>query len=318
MLTKSCAHSEGIVVRFFLFAIVLAGVLYGKPVLGNDSIPSSVIDSMADTQPDALQGLNESLDKRLSIFIEAWLHASQGEPVDNRAYLFALAIDLYNSIPADATPEMRELGPDEDAYEPNLLPIKQQYYNNHIAQIDGRGYKPESVELQKKLWDLMKEDVFRRFEEGSPNAEVHLKSHLETFYLNRYLREQIREGNIDLDDPRSSTHSRARNVDLFSPTYYPMLAKYRARIDPLIMNLVPTWQGEQILTANDAIPSRNEGSKAELNAAHADKSNQLTASASSEIEESPLASDGDWLLLSVAFLLLTLGSAVFFFRKRRK
>src|SRR5688572_18241869 len=59
-----------------------------------------------------LQQLIISDEAREHMLQQALFYAGRGTPVDNRAYLFALAVDLYHSLPP---------GPDPSGYEPGEL-----------------------------------------------------------------------------------------------------------------------------------------------------------------------------------------------------
>lgn len=110
-----------------------------------------------------------------NMFSWVWNHATRSSPVDNRPYLFALAIDLYNSIPPDLMPEPRELAPGEDIYEPDNLPIKQQ------LDIGALKWFNQKRGQQAANWNRWK----RKFEKEEFDAIA------EKEYLLDYLREQI-------------------------------------------------------------------------------------------------------------------------------
>ncbi|RMD59468.1 hypothetical protein D6833_11410, partial [Candidatus Parcubacteria bacterium] len=57
---------------------------------------------MARDRPECIDGIKEGDAKCIEwLFVNAWGLATESSPVDNRPYLFSLAIDLYNTIEGD-------------------------------------------------------------------------------------------------------------------------------------------------------------------------------------------------------------------------
>jgi len=213
--------------------------------------PSKTIEYPDD--PIAMQkALQESAGTRSNFISRVWNPANSGSPVDNRAYLFALSINLYNSIPPDLQPEPQELGPDEDVYEPNLWPIKKQLYFNNISSIDGN--KPILEELspeeKKSLFEKrFKKRLFKRFKENSPEANARLAAYFEFEYLRQHIREQVVLGNILIDAQEAPASISPDELDIFNPKYYADLQDYMEKVQPLIDTLIPPWEVEKQIVA---------------------------------------------------------------------
>lgn len=301
--------------RLLILVFAFVSATYAQASVQTDDLPSSIISDLARNTPEAIKGLNDSVEKKRTLISHLWPYAAQGSPVDNRAYIFALLIDLYNSIPPDATIDIQPLEPGEDVYEPNLLPIKEQIYQSSMAQIDGKTREPREAVVSRTGWQSLREDVLRRYEEGSSEADQHLKGMLETIYFIGYIEDQVRAGNIVLDDPRSSADWNSAEVDLSKPTYYPMLADYRDRVNPLITNLVDPWQAEgfwaeegsgkavETEPQTKSLPGRLDGS-------------QPSSSNVSEKDLPSVIEDEDWIFPLIGFLTVIVFSALFVFRKR--
>lgn len=200
-----------------------------------------------------LSFLNDSLklEPRPNLVSTVWWLASKGSPVDNRAYLFALAIDLYNSIPADLLPEPEELADGEDVYEPNLWAIKSQLYFNQISTIDGN--EPvsdvQTLEMKKNGLERFKKRLFKRFKENSPEANARLTADLEYTYLRQHIREQVVLGNILIDDQKAPASMNLSELNIYNPKYYAELKEYMTEVQPLIDKFIPPWETEKPLTA---------------------------------------------------------------------
>jgi len=226
-------------INYFILLFLISVTAVEASDVSLENIPSSGLAKVAKTSPEYFLGLNESTDKRLNLFTSSWVRANKGSPVDNRAYLFSLAINLYNSIPPDLQPEPQELGPDEDVYEPNLWPIKQQLYFNKISTIDGN--KPPTnkltIERQNKL--------LSRYKRINSPTDMELKVYFEYKYLRQHIREQVALGNILIDAQDAPASISPDELDIYNPKYYAELKDYMEKVQPLIDTLTPPWEAEE-------------------------------------------------------------------------
>ncbi len=121
-----------------------------------DKIPSEEFCELGRDYPDSFSELDISLEKRIELFNVAIIRAFSGSPIDNRTYFYALAIDLYNSIPPDVKPEPIIIDPQSDD-EPDLFgraPYKNQAYYGSLMRIDGyKHLKKKTLEEQKNSFD---------------------------------------------------------------------------------------------------------------------------------------------------------------------
>lgn len=246
--------NEGVLLMKYINYFILLFLISVTAVKASDvlleNIPSAGLAKVAKTSPEYFLGLNESTDKRLNLFTSSWVRANKGSPVDNRAYLFALAINLYNSIPPDLQPELRELEPGEDVYEPNLRPIKMQLYDDMVRIDGGKPFADEvTLEMKKKGLERFKKRLFKRFKEGSPEANARLKADLEYAYLQQHIREQVALGNILIDTQDAPASISSDELDIYNPKYYAELQDYMKKVQPLIDALTPPWEAEEQIEA---------------------------------------------------------------------
>lgn len=192
----------------------------------------------SEIEDEQLLDVETDIKTRLWFFTEARGLANSGSPIDNRAYLFALAIDIYNSIPPDLQPDPQKLAPDEDVYEPNLWPIKKQLYFNKISTIDGnRSRRERTLEEKKRLLE--------RFKRMNNPTDAELAAYFEKKYLRQHIREQVALGKIHLDAQDAPASISPSELDIYQPKYYAELREYMETVQSLIDTLTPPWEAEK-------------------------------------------------------------------------
>src|SRR5688572_25521493 len=96
-----------------LALLVFSGVSAAMPEESLRELQSEELRQVYRENPsEDLHQLIASEEAREHMLQQALFYAGRGRPVDNRAYLFALAVDLYHSLPP---------GPDPSGYEPGEL-----------------------------------------------------------------------------------------------------------------------------------------------------------------------------------------------------
>lgn len=165
-----------------------------------------------------LQQLAGSEEAREQMLQQALFYAGRGAPVDNRAYLFALAVDLYHSLPP---------GPDPSGYEPGELggkgDLMRQFQNRLGADEQGIGQDRDGE------WETL-----LRAHEGRPDKLV---AQVEIKYIRHYFREHI-----ELDDFTEHARLDAAELSFSNPTHYTALRAYVRAMQHRIRGGVPPWE----------------------------------------------------------------------------
>lgn len=189
------------------------------------------------SEKDHFSEWGTDVQQRVGLFQQAWGMATRSSPVDNRSYLFALAIDLYNTIPPDLMPEPREVDPndldDPNYHPPSEAPIKAQLVSS-MRSINPQFKRP--FEEESSYWTYAK-----KLPSGQQSAMM------EMVYLTRYIRDQIEQGNIAFDAHDALASLPPEKLDITNPTYYQPLREYMERMQPAILAGVPPWEAEKYL-----------------------------------------------------------------------
>jgi hypothetical protein len=163
-----------------------------------------------------LQQLILSEEAREHMLQQALFYAGRGTPVDNRAYLFALAVDLYHSLPP---------GPDPTGYERGELGGKgewKRWFQNWL-DTDQRDIDPD------RDWETL-----LKKHEGQPD---NLAAAVEIKYIRHYFQEHIQ-----LDDFIEHARLDAQDLSLSNPTHYAALRTYVDTMRHRIRSGVPPWE----------------------------------------------------------------------------
>jgi hypothetical protein len=174
---------------------------------------------------DLFSNIADDPSKRESLLNSAWGIATSNSPVENRVYLFALAIDLYNSLPP---------GKDPAGYNPGEITGKGDKMNEIQGSLFYRGGSPQEAWLRA---------VERNSELGKELA-----------YIKYYLRERARLDHFS--EPASLDPAR---LDLLNPTHYAGLKAFMDENRAALERDIPPW-GAESFTAQAAMKSHNESS----------------------------------------------------------
>lgn len=169
-----------------------------------------------------------SAEAREHMLQQALFYAGRSTPVDNRAYLFALAIDLYHSLPP---------GPDPSGYEPGELGGKGEWmrlfqYWPDTAQQDL--YPDEGIGMEMSLERDRDWESLLRVHEGQID---NLVASIETQYIRYYFQEHI-----ELDDFIQHARLDAEDLSFSNPTHYAALRAYLDTMQHNIRRGVPPWE----------------------------------------------------------------------------
>lgn len=266
-----------------------------------ENLPSAEVREMFNTAPEAFSDLASSPEKRASLLSATWSRANRSLPIDNRAYLYALAVDLYNSLPADVRPQPRELGPDEDAYPPAMEPFKKQFYSEMKYLVNA---KQETINERDATWSRWKNN----FDDGKMLAAS------EKAYIKQYFRDQITQNNIALDASDAPASLEPKKLDITNPTHYPALREYMERMQPAIAAGVPPWEAEKYL----AMEQSEEKTKEQTPVA-SQQPTPITQPAKppADADASEAAEYKRWILI-LALLAIGVAVIVYILRRPRK
>jgi hypothetical protein len=162
-----------------------------------------------------LQQLIVSEEAREHMLQQALFYAGRGTPVDNRAYLFALAVDLYHSLPP---------GPDPRGYEPGELGGKgewKRWFQKWLGT-------DQDIDPDRDWESLL------RKHEGQPDNLVAV---VEIKYIRHYFQEHIQ-----LDDFIEHARLDAQDLSFSNPTHYAALRAYVDTMRHRIRTGVPPWE----------------------------------------------------------------------------
>jgi hypothetical protein len=179
------------------------------------------------------QQLIASEEAREHMLQQALFYAGRGMQVDNRPYLFALAVDLYHSLPP---------GPDPSGYEPGELGGKgewKRWFQNWLGT-DQQGIEPD----RDTEWEAL-----LRAHEGQPDK---LAASIEIKYIRHYFQEHIQ-----LDDFIEHARLDTEDLSFSNPTHYTALRAYVDSMQPRIRSGIPPWENptESPESAKEAVPA---------------------------------------------------------------
>ncbi len=179
-----------------------------------EEIPSAELHELARVAPERFMNLHTSIEYRLDLLTGVWVRANRSHSIDNRAYLFALAIDLYNSLPPDLVPPEppRESWP-EEGDGPDLSPYKEQWAKE-MYRFNINLKKP--VKERNSQWAWMKQNL----------KPKQFAVAIEVEYIKHFIRKQIEQGNIVFDDRDAPASMDAEQIDILNPTHYQAIKTY--------------------------------------------------------------------------------------------
>jgi hypothetical protein len=163
----------------------------------------------------SLRQLIVSEEAREHMLQQSLFYAGRAAPVDNRAYLFALAVDLYHSLPP---------GPDPTGFEPGELGGKgewMRWFQNWLGTNQG-DIDPD------RDWETL-----LRTHEDQPDKLVAL---IEKEYIRHYFQEHIQ-----LDDFIEHARLDAADLSFSNPIHYTALRGYVQAMQPRIGSGTPPW-----------------------------------------------------------------------------
>lgn len=237
-----------------------------------------------------LQQLIMSEESREHMLQQALFYAGRVAPVDNRAYLFALAADLYHSLPP---------GPDPGGYEPGELGGKGDLMRQFQKRLgaDRQGIEPDRDEEWETLLLTHK---------GQPDR---LAAPVEIKYIQHYFREHI-----ELDDFTEHASVAAEELSFSNPTHYAALRSYMDSMQHRIRSGIPPWEDLSIVP--DEPDGRRDTTPTATVSSPAAKPAEPAAPAAAPVPEqasrlSPLVK------LAIAALLIA-GAALVISRGRRR
>jgi hypothetical protein len=202
-----------------LALLVFSGVSAAMPEESLRELQSEELRQVyRENSSEDLQQLITSEEAREHMLQQALFYAGRGTQVDNRPYLFALAVDLYHSLPP---------GPDPSGYEPGELGGKgewKRWFQNWLAT-DQQGIEPD----RDTEWETL-----LRAHAGQPDK---LAASIEIKYIRHYFQEHIQ-----LDDFIEHARLDTENVSFSNPTHYTALRAYVASMQPGIRSGIPPWE----------------------------------------------------------------------------
>lgn len=212
-------HSETMRNIMALALLVFSGVSAAMPEESLRELQSAELRRVyTENSSGDLRQLTGSEEAREHMLQQALFYAGRGKPVDNRAYLFALAVDLYHSLPP---------GPDPSGYEPGELGGKgewMRWFQNWL------GADQRDIEQDRDTeWETL-----LRAHAGQPD---HLVASIEIKYIRHYFQEHIQ-----LDDFIEHARLDAEDLSFSNPTHYSALRAYVDSMQHRIRSGVPPWE----------------------------------------------------------------------------
>lgn len=237
---------------------------------------------------------------RRRLLQQTWGMATR-QSVDNRSYLFALAIDLYNMMPPDVRPELAPCQPTEtndcDVYEPALEPLKMQAWADMT-----NGYLVDE-EKAKRNWEFA----------NTPEVK-------EIAFLSFYAKQHLR-----LDAPDAAASLDPRRLNLHNPTHYAELARWMAETVTARAQGVPPWEAMKrfpeygrgvtspATTATPAAQPGVEPAPAQLEPSPAEPTDPIPPAVAPPDKPTPRGA----LAMAVVAILLLAAAAAWLLRRRR-
>jgi len=179
---------------------------------------------------------NLSVRQRAYISESALLLANDltSENRENPAYLYALGIDLYNTVPPEAHEELDEES-DWGDHPPGTF--KQQIKTLALSNVRQRGTLEESLSYL---------DNYRK---GIQQNRVNKKylTYLELNYIEYFVLNQVYSGGIVIDDYNAKASFPVENIDLINPTHYQKIKSFQESMQPAIDAGIPPWEAETYL-----------------------------------------------------------------------
>lgn len=268
----------------FVAWCVLAALLNVGPVHAVDlgELPSpSFRDSLAN-EPNLFEGIDADAAKRESAFFNAWFTAIANSPVDNRPYLMALAIDLYNSLPPNSCVQPAD-GP------PSCGKVGAAYEMRSYFRIDDEERRWQAERWQRVL---------------VPRTGVGTGSLRESSYLRRY----IAESNIQFDDPRAEPS--LAHVNVLNPTHHAEFKKWMDETAQMREQGVPPWEALKLAGRQVAEPVKQIQDKppAEVPSAYPASAEPVAVQSSDEARQEPNQLDESsplfiWLSITAVMIL---------------
>ena len=196
-----------------IFAVVTA---QSDLALASDAWPSATLNSEFAGRPSHYSRETTS-PQRENLFAWAWNRANRSTPVDNRAYLYALSFDLYNSLTTDTS----------------HCPMRAEGWRRECGKY--AVYKKIDRELHPKdygglvAWTI-----------SGPVSEI--TPGIEKSYLLQYLEDGVDGGRIHLDPYRSPPSLDPRSLDLKNPRLYAELRRFMAEHVTAMLAGVAPWE----------------------------------------------------------------------------
>lgn len=296
----------------FLIIFSLIGFNNAVAAVSVNNIPSkTLVDEIQiflnQDQENPILGLDTNINKRLYLLKWAWGLGNKGNPVDNRAYLVTLAIDLYNTIPPGLMPEQRTLEPGEDIYEPNLRPIKIQILSRMAVLNINRTL---SFEERKATWEYSK----KRF------SDERLLPIIEVEYIRQFLRDEIKKGNIIFDEYSAPASLNPEKLDILNPTHYVALKQHMEKMQPAMDAGVPPWEAERYLAANPIATTTTQTTPSAAVVKKQPEPPKPTSQPKAQASDQPIAEAPMYqrFEILIALLVIGLGFVVYLLRRRKR
>lgn len=182
----------------------------------------------SESSSEDLEQLIVSAEARENMLQQALFYAGRGEPIDNRAYLFALAIDLYHSLPP---------GLDPSGYEPGELGGKGEWmrrFRNWPGWGDFRSIEMPLETDRDGDWETL-----IREHEGEGQFD-NLVAAIEIKYIRHYFQEHVQ-----LDDFIQHASLDVEDLSYSNPTHYAALRAYLDAMQHRIRSGVPPWESPE-------------------------------------------------------------------------
>jgi hypothetical protein len=209
-------------------AVTLLCILISPLPLMAIEWPSHALDEHPQSVEMVQKNVAEHAESRAALLEWVWHAATRTSSVDNRAYLFALSMDLYNSIPPDLNPKSI-VRPGEDVYEANLKPVKEQWFYNMAMLHTGN---EESLADKMTKWSWMKQNL---------DSQWFLEA-VEMEYIRHFIRDQIVQGNIVFDSKDAQASVDPARLDILNPVHYEVLETFIDENRESIEQGIPPWE----------------------------------------------------------------------------
>ena len=214
--------------KFLLLTILLLALMLPQSYGGVESIRQDMFlsknlqNSQGEDFQEILKGFRENTLERIML-LNYVLYLAQGYwKVDNKAYLYALAIDLYNSLPPDQAPGGKN---GLKFNEENDISYKKQFYDDLSKSLEKARTKSQVTE--KRWKHISKEHVY----------DEETMAMIETTYIEYYL-----ANTVVLDRPDDSASLNPERINVSNPTYYSGLVDFLQKNKKNIQMKVIPWE----------------------------------------------------------------------------